>query len=414
MTQETDNLKTSEIPEATKATKDNQDTEVTFETKKAAKKPKKKGCLKKMLLWLLISPIILAVLLFLIILIYLQHPKFGAKPQGQRLEKILSSPHYWDGKFHNYVEIENVVDDSQDRGSLKDLFFPKGRGVPQEPLPTIKSDLKSLKDGQMVWFGHSSFLLRLGNKHFLVDPVFSPYASPIFLLNRAFKGTNIYTTDDLPEIDYVLISHDHWDHLDYQTMIDLKPKVKKVACGLGVGAHLERWGYTPEMLLEGQWGDSFSLEDGVTITLEHAQHFSGRTFKWNQTMWTAYVIQAGNFKIFYSGDGGYGEHFARIGEKWGSFDLALMEDGQYNQAWHSIHLFPEESVKAVKEMNTQRMFPVHNSKFRIAYHDWDDPLIRAKNEADRLSIRLLTPLIGQVVNITDDSKSYNDWWEKQN
>jgi L-ascorbate metabolism protein UlaG (beta-lactamase superfamily) len=192
----------------------------------------------------------------------------------------------------------------------------------------------------------------------------------------------------------------------------LLPKAGKVICGLGVGAHLERWGYSPEMILEGDWEDVFRPEEGVAIALEHAQHFSGRLLKWNQTLWTAFVIQSGDRKIFYSGDSGYGGHFASIGEKWGGFDAAILEDGQYNAAWHHIHLFPEETVKASKDLKAQRIITAHNSKFRIAYHDWDDPLIRVKNAAARENVKLMTPLIGEVVGVFEDTKAFGAWWEK--
>jgi L-ascorbate metabolism protein UlaG (beta-lactamase superfamily) len=352
-------------------------------------------------------------LAFIFVVIYLQTPKFGALSKGARLERVRSSPHYRDGSFKNIAPITEEVD-SEQRRPLREIFFAGGRAKPTEPLPVVKSDLKRLADGELVWFGHSSFLFRQSGKHFLIDPVFSSYASPVFFLNKAFLGTTgVYRVEDLPEIDYLFISHDHWDHLDYPTIVALRPKVKKVVCGLGVGAHFERWGYPPETLLEGEWGESFTPEEGVTISFEHARHFSGRGLKWRQSMWTAFVVETPGFRMFYSGDGGYGDHFAKIGEKWGGFDLAILEDGQYDIAWKNIHLMPEETILASLDLNAKRVIPAHNSKFRIAYHDWDDPLIRARAEAEKKGVRLMTPLIGEVVVVTDDAKEFQDWWSKQ-
>ncbi|MDR2349214.1 MAG: MBL fold metallo-hydrolase [Deltaproteobacteria bacterium] len=366
-----------------------------------------------MLLRVCLALVILAIALFVFVMVYVRLPKFGALPSGKRLERVLASPHYRDGSFRNLSPVGGGVD-PKERKSVLEFFSGSGRKKPREPLPVVKSDLKSLKDGELVWFGHSSFLFRLNGRHFLIDPVFSASAAPMAALNRAFKGTHgIYDAGDLPEIDYLFVSHDHWDHLDHPTILAIRPKVKKVFCGLGIGAHFERWGYPAEMLFEGEWGDRFSPEEDVTIAFEHAQHFSGRAFRWNQSMWSAFAIETGGFRVFYSGDGGYGNHFSDIGEKWGGFDLAILEDGQYDRAWADIHLMPEETILASLNLNAKRVIPAHNSKFKIAYHDWDDPLIRARAEAEKKGVRLMTPLIGQVVKIEDDQVEYKDWWSAQ-
>jgi L-ascorbate metabolism protein UlaG (beta-lactamase superfamily) len=344
-------------------------------------------------------------------MICIRLPKFGSLSKGERLDRINASPHYRGGKFQNIYPLpESIVNNSQKK-SLWEFFFPKGRAKPNEPLPIIKSDLKNLKNEEIIWFGHSTFLFRLNDRNFLIDPVFSSYASPLPFLNRAFLGTrDLYTAKDLPKIDYLIISHDHWDHLDYKTVISLRPKVTKVICALGVGAHFERWGYPKRMLLEGEWGDTFTPEEDIKIGIETAQHFAGRAFKWYQSMWASFVIQVGTFKVFYSGDGGYERHFKKIGEKWGGFDLAILEDGQYDIAWKTVHMMPEECILASRDLNAQRVITAHNSKFRITYHNWDDPLIRARAEAKKQRVRLITPLIGQVVTITDDTIEYEDWW----
>ncbi|MDR2352864.1 MAG: MBL fold metallo-hydrolase [Deltaproteobacteria bacterium] len=363
-----------------------------------------------MLFWLIFCPLTLAALFGVFLVIFFHLPKFGALPTGARLERILNSPHYLDGKFQNIHPLPGEIVDNKNRSFL-DFFFRKGRLVPAEPLPTVKSNLKALNDNELVWFGHSSFLVKLSGHHFLIDPVFSDHASPLWFLTKAFPGTNVYSPEDLPKIDYLLISHDHWDHLDYPTVMQLKPSLGKIVCGLGIGAHFERWGFPAESLLEGEWGDSFQPEPGVKITIVYARHFSGRGYKWNQTMWAGFVIESGDKKIFYSGDGGYESHFLEIGQKFGGFDLAILEDGQYDQAWRYIHMTPEETVQAGLDLNAKYIIPAHNSKFSICYHDWDDPLIRVKKASLEHGVNLLTPKIGEVVNLNEPGDNFGEWWK---
>jgi L-ascorbate metabolism protein UlaG (beta-lactamase superfamily) len=374
-------------------------------------KPKQKGRLKRMLSWILLTVLGLALLIFLGGALYLRLPKFGALPSGERLERVQRSPHYRDGRFQNIHPTRMASDSDDDNSaSLFKFFLRKGRITPKEALPSVKSDLTKLEDGQLVWFGHSSFLLRLAGRHFLVDPVLSEHASPTGLGVTAFKGTGIYGAGDFPDIDYLLISHDHWDHLDYPTIMALKPKIGKIAMGLGIGAHFERWGFAPETLLEGEWGESFSPDPAVTIRIMAARHFSGRGLKWNQAMWAGFLIEAGGKKVFYSGDGGYDTHFAEAGKEFGPFDLALLEDGQYDMAWHDIHMLPEETIQAALDLKAIATIPVHNSKFSIAYHDWDDPLRRARASASEKGLNLLTPIIGQIVDITKGQDLQQEWW----
>ncbi|MDR2339246.1 MAG: MBL fold metallo-hydrolase [Deltaproteobacteria bacterium] len=371
---------------------------------------KKKGCLKRMLLWTLLVLVSLSLAIVIAGVLYLRLPKFGALPEGERLERVQSSPHYRDGKFQNIHPTGEVVNPDRKDRSLLDFFFRKGRLEPKEPLPAVKSDLKGLSEGQIVWFGHSSFLLKLGGRHFLVDPVLSVHASPTGFGVTAFKGTSIYAAEDFPYIDYLLISHDHWDHLDYPTIMALKPTIGKVVCGLGIGAHFERWGFPSDSLLEDEWGHEFRPEPSLSIRIMYARHFSGRGLKWNQAMWAGFLIEAGGLRVFYSGDGGYASHFAEAGEEFGPFDLALLEDGQYDLAWHDIHMLPEETVQAALDLRAKAAIPVHNSKFNIAYHDWDDPLVRARRSANEKGVNLLTPIIGQILDIAAPMGAQDQWW----
>src|SRR5690606_5371888 len=221
-------------------------------------------------------------------------------------------------------------------GILYNFLFLKTPGVePLDSIPSIKTDLKALPSNgnQLVWFGHSSYLIRLEGKTFLVDPVLSGYAAPFKGINKAFKGTDQYKTADLPDIDYLLITHDHYDHLDFETIKKLKGRVGKVICALGVGAHFEKWGYPSSQIIEKDWGDKVQLDSQVNLYFTPARHFSGRSMFRDNTLWTSYVLETPSKKIFIGGDSGYDTHFADIGEKFGEFDLAILENGQYNEAW---------------------------------------------------------------------------------
>jgi L-ascorbate metabolism protein UlaG (beta-lactamase superfamily) len=241
--------------------------------------------------------------------------------------------------------------------------------------------------------------------------VFSGNASAIPGSTKSFKGTDVYTVDDLPEIDYMLISHDHYDHLDYETIRKLKGKVKKVICGLGVGTHLERWGFRADDIIEMDWDTDIEPQKGVKVYGLTARHFSGRTFKRDQTLWMSYLLQTPTRKIYIGGDSGYGEHFKEIGELYGPIDLAIIENGQYNRAWKAIHCLPGENLQAALDLKAKRLMPVHSSKFDIALHDWDEPLKEMVKRNQKVGLPLVTPKIGETVNVNDSAQVFTEWWK---
>jgi L-ascorbate metabolism protein UlaG (beta-lactamase superfamily) len=344
--------------------------------------------------------IILALVLIIIAFIYFftHQPSFGQAPSGQRLELIKRSPNYRDGQFQNLSPTPALTEGVSYFGVLKEFFFTKKYRVkPTGPLPSKKTDLLSLspEENVLVWFGHSSYYLQVDGKKILVDPVFSGNASPVSFTTRSFPGTDIYTTDDMPEIDYLFISHDHWDHADHQTLVKMRRKVKTVITGLGVGAHLERWGYNPDCIREKDWNEEVSLGDGFTVHTAPARHFSGRSFKRNGSLWLSFVLLTPGFRLYLGGDSGYDTHFKTIGERFGPFDLAILEDGQYDKSWKYIHMMPEEVVQAAEDLRARKLMPVHWSKFALANHAWDDPIIRITKEAERKHMTLLTPMIGE-------------------
>ena len=355
----------------------------------------------------------LVLLLTISIYLYMKLPKFGKAPSGKRLERLQQSPNYKDGKFQNFHYTPDLTEGYSMVGILFDMLFKTHpRRKPVDSIPSVKTDLLHLPadSNVLVWFGHSSYFIQINGKKFLVDPVFSGNASPLPGTTKSFKGADIYSVADLPKIDYLVISHDHYDHLDYETIIALKGKVNKVICGLGVGEHFEYWGYQPDQLIEKDWNEKIDLGDGFALNTVPGRHFSGRGFKRNNTLWTSYVLEAPIGKIFIGGDSGYDTHFAEIGNRFGPFDLAILENGQYNVAWQAIHTLPHETVQVAKDLKAKRFFPVHSSKFMLAMHQWDDPL----NEVSRLNnneIPMVTPMIGEVVNLNDEHQVFKQWWK---
>lgn len=354
----------------------------------------------------------MAAVLTLITLLYMRQDKFGKAPVNDRLTRMQKSPHFRNGKFYNLSETPELTEGNTLWGvAYKQFFEAAPRRRPEDVIPSVKSNLLTIPidSNYLVWFGHSSYLIQLDGKRVLVDPVFSGNASPIPYTNTSFKGTDIYTVADLPEIDYLFISHDHYDHVDYETLLALKPKVKKVICGLGVGAHFEQWGYDPAVLDERDWFETIDLEGNFRVFTEPARHFSGRGFARNNTLWMSYVVQAPSMKFYIGGDSGYDTHYAEIGRKHGPIDLVMLDNGQYNVAWQYIHNLPREVVQAAKDLKAKRLFPVHSSKFMMANHPWDEPLIQVTELSDG-TIPLVTPIIGELVDLNDTTREFKPWW----
>lgn len=362
-----------------------------------------------------IGSITVMVIIFIMIggYIFMYQPQFGKSPTGERLEKIKNSPNYKNGKFQYSVETSDLGEDTSLYEMLNEFFFNKSKRIkPSSEIPSVKSDLKNLKPDEniIIWLGHSSFFLQVDGKKILIDPVLSEYASPVKFFNKSYKGSSVYTTDDIPNIDYLFISHDHYDHLDYETVTKLKPKIKKVITALGVGAHFEHWGYDKNIIVERDWNETAVLDEGFEITLTPSRHRSGRGLKSNQTLWGSFVFKTPNMKIFYSGDTGYGPHFKDIGNTYGPFDLALLECGQYSKYWMNWHMMPQEVVQASLDLKAEKLMPGHWAKFALSMHDWDEPIIKVIEESKRKSMPLLYPLIGQKLDLKE-AATMEAWWE---
>lgn len=345
----------------------------------------------------------------------LNQSKFGKTPKKERLDLIKKSSNYINGEFRNLEKTSVISADKSRFGLMMDFMLNKKVRVrPDNNIPIVMTDIKLLnpKEDILIWFGHSSYFMRIRGKTFLIDPVFSSYASPVSFVNKAFNGTSVYTANNLPSIDFLIITHDHWDHLDYQSVMDLKPKIKQVICGLGVGQNFESWGFENSIINELDWYDSLNFEKDWKITATPTRHYSGRSLKINQTLWASYVLQTPNLHIYIGGDGGYGKHFSIIGNKFGPFDLAILEQGQYDNNWNQIHLLPYELMQTAKDLKAKRILPVHNSRFALANHPWDDPLDKISGNGKHTKTPIITPKIGEVVYFNKSTQTFSQWWKK--
>jgi len=365
----------------------------------------------------IIKKIMLGLLIIIItfsigILLFLNTEQFGKHPSGDRLKKIEQSPNYKNGSFQNINHTPTLTEGVSYGKVIYEFLFSAKPKEPSAKVPSIKTNLNALHPNEnvLIWMGHSSYFLQVDGKKILVDPVFSGNASPLSFAIKAYKGTDIYTTDDIPEIDFLFLSHDHWDHMDYKTLKKLQPKIKKIITGLGNGAHLEYWGFNSENILEGDWYDTFSFNDGFEINVTPARHFSGRGLKSAKTLWASFVLKSPTQKIYIGGDSGYDTHFKDIGDKFGPFDLAILENGQYNQNWKYIHMLPGEQLKAAKDLKVDVILPVHSGKFTLAYHDWNEPLNKISSQNDTSTVKILTPMIGEKLNFMDSTKQFKPWW----
>ena len=337
----------------------------------------------------------------------------GKNPSGERLKKVQRSPNYRDEVFQN-LSVTTLMAGRGDLLKALIKFLNKPKTVrPSKALPSVKTDLKNLPDGNpvLVWFGHSSYLLKIEGKHILVDPVFSGYASPFKMKSaKNFEGSNVYSVDDMPAIDVLLITHDHYDHCDYKTILKLDSKVKNIITSLGVGSHLEYWGINMSKVTELDWYGSTEI-DGMKFISQPARHFSGRGFTRSKTLWASFILKTKNCSIYIGGDSGYDTFFKEIGEKHGPFQLAILESGQYNEAWHSIHMMPEETVQASLDVKAQRLFPVHWGKFSLSLHPWNEPIERVMKKAEELKVDVAMPMIGEPV-IVGEKYTTRAWWRE--
>lgn len=357
--------------------------------------------------------IIIAGIAFLGYLVLNYYPAFGGRHSDKRKSLYAKSPQYRNGKFVNKMDTSWDTSFSSTVSMMKDFLKGNPERRPGAPLPmtAFSPGSNTASAAKVTWFGHSAFLLEIEGKTILFDPMFGKAPTPFPVRNQRYSRELPFRIEELPVIDAVVLSHDHYDHLDYGSIMKLKGKVKKYFAPLGVGAHLQRWGISPEIIQEHDWWDEFSFE-GLQLACAPARHFSGRSFTdRNATLWCSWIIIGQETKIFFSGDGGYGPHFKEIGEKHGPFDLTLMECGQYDARWAAIHMLPEETVQAHKDVKGKLLIPVHWGAFTLSLHAWHDPVKRAVRAAEKSGTEIITPMIGETVSIGSNEYPKSAWWQ---
>lgn len=369
----------------------------------------KKGL--KMIALILLSFILLV--LVATTLFILLSPQFGEGPSKEEQKKYSKLPNYQAGKFKNLSDSPMDVNFWR---MVNKMIEKAPHRSPKQAITVEKIDSISLVQNQqqstrLRWFGHSTFLLEMDGKRILIDPMLGDSPSPVPFLGASRYADELpIALEKLPFIDAVILSHDHYDHLDYGSIQKLKDKVGHFYTPLGVGSHLRSWGVAANKINELYWWESIQLDD-IHLVCAPARHFSGRgLFDRATTLWCSWIIQGRERNIFFSGDSGYDKHFEEIGAKYGPFDIALVECGQYNQDWKYIHMMPEETVQAAIDLNSQWMMPIHWGAFTLAFHDWTDPVERALVKAEELNVKLTTPKIGEAIVLESENYPQEKWW----
>jgi len=334
-------------------------------------------------------------------------PVFGGKPTGDSAQRIQASANHNGSVFVNLVPTIVNTPDPSATGSLLDFFNPPAGKNPQTPLPSTAFSPSELSNDTFVWFGHSTILFKTAGITVLTDPIFNA-ASPVPFIVKPFSMTSELSVDSLPEVDVVLISHDHYDHLDYKAIQVLDSKVKQFFVPLGVKAHLLRWGISNAKIIEFDWYDNASVAS-LELTLTPSRHFSGRGLtNRSRTLWGSWVVKSETLNLFFSGDSGYYEEFKKIGKNHGPFDIAFLENGAYNTFWSQIHMVPEDSVQASIDLQASVFFPIHWGKFDLSLHPWHEPVERALAAAKKNDVKIATPRIGELFTTTNYSTG--KWW----
>lgn len=359
---------------------------------------------------------LLIALLGVVILLFLNlHPSFGANPSKEQEALYNTFENYQDGKFVNQESTlapgstnRSFASRNSDSGASE-----KSPSSAELPVSEIDWDKVKGKEDSLTWLGHSAFILSLDNKKILIDPMLGPRASPVsFIGPKRYSGDLLDIVKEMPPIDAVFFTHDHYDHLDYQSIKKLKSKVARFYVPYGVSNHLIQWGVAKEKITELNWWDETEFQ-GLTIALTPAKHFSGRgIFNRNSTLWGGWVILGEQTRFYTSGDGGYEGHFKEIGEKYGPFDIALIEGGQYDTRWPESHMLPEESVQANIDVQGKNMLLTHWGAFTLARHGWTEPIERALNAAMENDVDLIAPQIGETIGMDESlSKPVSEWWK---
>jgi L-ascorbate metabolism protein UlaG (beta-lactamase superfamily) len=329
----------------------------------------------------------------------------------RRLRRVVRrSAQFSDGKFHNRMPTPALSPANTRNGLLRQWHEERHVGLPGGPIPLAQAALPAEPaELAVTWFGHASALLEIDGQRVLVDPVWGYRVSP----SPVFGPTRLHEppmpVEDLPPVDAVLISHDHYDHLDLPTVRALlATQTAPFVVPLGIGEHLRKWHVPEERIVELDWDDTHTV-GGLTLTCTEARHFSGRYLYRDTTLWASWAIAGPRHRVFFGGDTGYTPAFAGIGARLGPFDLTLLPIGAYNDAWHAIHMDPEEAVRAHGDLGGGRLLPIHWATFNLAFHRWAEPVQRLLAAAGRVGTQVVVPLPGQRIDVLDPPELV-DWW----
>lgn len=332
------------------------------------------------------------------------------------LNRIQSSTQFSEGKFRNKQETQ-VFEWGKTWAIVKDYFFNKSDKAVPETMPAIQqlsNDAFNLDNSETLNFarlGHSTLLIQLSGKYFLTDPVFSERVSPVQWMGPKRFHPVPMDIESIAEIEAVIISHNHYDHLDEASIKQLKNKVNHFVVPLGIGDKLIAWGVDESKITQLDWWENIKLND-VELVSTPAQHFSGRGITdSDKTLWSSWVIRNQQHSLYFSGDTGYFPGFKDIGEKYGPFDYAFMECGAYNELWRDIHMMPEDSLQAFKDVKGKVMVPIHNGTFDLSTHAWFDPMEKITQLAAESNTRILIPQIGQIIN-NKQPITTSSWWRE--
>ena len=339
--------------------------------------------------------------------------QFGGKVTKELQAQYEKSENWKDGKFQNLENTEMDLSLGKIPGAIYKQLTKEDQ-KPKENLPIIPFDktafLAPADKAKFIWYGHSVVLMRLNDQTILIDPMLGSNTTPIApIANKRFSEDSLSLIDRFPEIDLILLTHDHYDHLDYDSIQELKHKTKKYFVAIGLKRHLVKWGVDANLITEfDRWNDE--TFENIQITFTPTRHFSGRGLTDRaKCLWGGWVFKTEKENIWFSGDGGYGSHFKNIGERLGPFDFAFMECGQYNDDWRPIHMFPDESIQAALDANVKKAMPVHWAGFSLSYqHAWTDPAEEFVNFAKEKGLEYLLAPLGKLFTYTDTIKE--KWW----
>ncbi|MDJ1476084.1 MBL fold metallo-hydrolase [Bacillus sp. LS15-K4] len=316
-------------------------------------------------------------------------------------------------KYINQIHTDVSFKPKDIIGLMTDYFKMKTKLRPVKNLPTVLSNKNNESLESVTWFGHSASLLKIEGKKLLLDPMFGDASSPFPLFNsKRYSGTFSLEREDLQGIDAIIISHNHYDHLNYKSIMLLKDRAKHFYVPTGVAQYLIKWGVSPSKISEHNWWDEIAF-DNIKLVCAPARHFSGRSMTDRDcSLWCSWLILGQETKVFFSGDSGYAPHFKEIGDKYGPFDLTLMECGQYDTRWSAIHMLPEETVQAHIDVKGDLLLPIHWGAFTLSLHEWSDPIERVTKEAKRLGINITTPQIGESITLKSTDYPSSAWWRE--